>query len=295
MQKSRNATIIIIFGILIFGLLGSLKLIREINLLYLYIINPISWILLCFILYFLLGKNTENKKLRKEIIQYSIIASLTFIIINMLSGLVVTFGSNPYNTTLKGLIHNFWTIGVVLIAKEYVRYKLINNVYDKNKKTIAILISIVYIIIDIEFYKFTKDNFSIFLLVKYILDDVVIKIAKNIVFSYTAMNSDCWPGIIYEILTNLYYWISPIIPNEPWVMTAIINVTIPTILFLYIRYTKNKLNIYKSRQDLINSDPKNIIVLVFFIILAIWFALRNFSYKTCCNSNGQHERRVTCR
>ena len=134
MQKSKNATIVIMIIILLFGLLGSIKLVRDINVIYLYIINPIFWIGLSILLHYTLGKNIENRRLKKQVMEYTIIATLVFIIVYMLSGLFVTFGKNPYNTTPIGLLHNLWITGVILVAKEFVRYKLINNVYEKDKK-----------------------------------------------------------------------------------------------------------------------------------------------------------------
>ena len=98
MQKSKNATIIIILFILFYGAIATFKLVTNINVLYWYVINPIFWIALSIIMRAILGNNTENKKLKKPILEYTIVAILSFIIVNLLSGLIVTFGSNPYNT-----------------------------------------------------------------------------------------------------------------------------------------------------------------------------------------------------
>lgn len=292
MQKSKTATIVIIILILIYGLLGSLKLIRSINIIFLYIINPLVWILLSLFLHYMLKKNIENKKLKTTIIQYTLIASLTFIIAYMISGLVVTFGINPYSTTLKGLIHNLWIFGIALVAKEYVRYKLINNVYEKDKIKISIFISIVYIIIEFEFTRFIGNEFAIFTLMKYILQETIPNIAENAVFSYTSIYSDCIPAIAYKFLTKLYFWISPIIPNSPWIMTTIIDTTIPVVLFLYIRYTKNKINYLKSREAIQNSDPKNTISLIVLIVLAVWFAVGIFPIKPIAIASGSMEKEL---
>lgn len=292
MQKSKNITIFFIIIILLFGLLGNIKLIRDINIIYLYIINPIFWIGFSILLYCLLGKNIENKKLKKPIIQYTIIATLVYIIVYMLSGLFVTFGKNPYNTTFIGLLNNLWIFGVVLVSKEYVRYKLINNVYDKYKNKIAILITVIYVIIDIEFTKFIGTNITVFSVVKYIIQNVLPNTAKNTLFSYIAINGNCVPSIIYQLITNLYYWVSPILPKSPWVMTTIIDITIPVILFLYIRYTKNKLDIYRTRENIINSDPRNIIPLIVVIILVIWFAIGIFPIKPIAIASGSMEKEL---
>lgn len=292
MQKSRNATIAIIVGILFYGLLGALKLEIEIHTWYQYIINPLFWIILAIVLRFLFGKTFENKKLKRPIIQYTIIAVLVWIIIYMLSGLVVTFGKNPYSTTTKGLLYNFWITGTVLIAKEYVRYKIINNVYDKDKTKIAVLISIVYVIIDIEFTRFIGRPVAIITIIKYVAQMVLPDIARNVVFSYTSVYSSCIPAIIYQLVTNLYFWVSPILPNSPWVMTAIVDTTVPAILFLYIRYVKNKLDIFRSKENIINSDPRNIIPLVILIILAIWFAIGIFPIKPVSIASGSMEKEL---
>lgn len=289
MQKSKNATIVIIILILLFGLLGSIKLVRSINIIYLYIINPIFWIGLSILLHNLLGKNIENRKLKKTIMEYTIIATLVFIIVYMLSGLFVTFGKNPYSTTPIGLLHNLWITGTIRVAKEFVRYKLINNVYEKDKNKIAIMITVIYVIIDIEITRFIGTNITVFSIVKYLIQTILPNVARNVLFSYIAINGNYIASIIYQIVTNLYFWISPILPNSPWVMTAIIDITIPIILFLYIRYTKNKLNIFKSRENIVNSDPKNIIPLVIAIILAIWFAIGIFPIKPVSIASGSME------
>lgn len=289
MQKSKNATIVIMIIILLFGLLGSIKLVRDINVIYLYIINPIFWIGLSIFLRCVLGKNIENRKLKKQVMEYTIIATLVFIIVYMLSGLFVTFGKNPYNITSIGLLHNLWITGVILVAKEFVRYKLINNVYEKDKNKIAIIITVIYVIIDIEMTRFIGTNITVFSVVKYSIQTVMPNIAKNLLFSYIAINGNYIASIVYQIITNLYFWISPILPNAPWVMTAIIDITIPVVLLLYIRYIKNKLNILKNKENIINSDPKNIIPLVVAIILAIWFAIGIFPIKPVAIASGSME------
>ena len=133
MQKSKLVTSIIVVIILIYGILANTNIVFSIYGLFLYIINPIFWIVLSGVLYFSIAKIYTNTKLRKKIIQYTTVAVLTYLVIYLLSGLFVTFGNNPYNTTLKGLIINFWILGVPIFAKEYIRYKLINNVYDRDK------------------------------------------------------------------------------------------------------------------------------------------------------------------
>lgn len=290
MQKSKNITIGIIIFILIYGLIANLKLVFSINRIYLYIINPIFWIGLAIVLRVILGKNIEKKKIKKQIIQYTIIAVLVYIIVNMLSGLFITFGHNPYNTTLIGLLNNLWITGTIIVAKEYIRFRLINNVYDKYKVKIAVLISIIYVIIDININSLLASSLTPLFIIKYFAQNILPAIIENILFSYTAIYSSYLPAVLYKLLTNLYYWLSPILPNSPWIMTSIIDSSIPLILFLYIRYTKNKLDIFRTKENILNSDPRNIIPLVIVIVLAIWFAVGIFPIKPVAIASGSMEK-----
>ena len=292
MQKSKIANIMIIAIILIYGLLSNIKFVYEINAIYWYIINPLFWLILSAILHFTIGKTYDSRKLKINIIQYTVIAVLVYIITYMLSGLFITFGKNPYNTSFMGLIKNIWMLGVAICAREYVRYKLINNVYEKDKIKIAVLISIIYIIIDIEFKKFLGPTVATLTIIKYIAQVIIPNIAKNVLFSYTAMHSNWMPAVIYQFITNLYYWVSPILPNSPWAMTSIIDTVIPVILFLYIRYEKNKFSPQRDRLELKNTNPGNIIPLIIAIVLTIWFAIGIFPIKPVAVATGSMEKEL---
>ena len=277
MQKNKLATIIIIMIILAYGLLGTCKLVIDINIPYTYIINPLFWIGMAVFLKFFLAKNYEKKKLKKDIISYTIIAAFSFVIIYIISGLFVTFGDNPFATTFKGYLINLWIFMSCIVAREYVRYKLINNVYDKDKKLIAVIIACVYIIIDLGLNKFIMaDRITLLMLIRLMAQVLFPAVAKNVLFSYLATITDYIPAIIYEFVTNSYMWLAPILPNSPWIVSTIIESMIPIILFLYIRYLGLRNELFRSREKLIRSDPRNIITLVAVVVLAIWFAVGIF-------------------
>ena len=292
MQKSKVATISIIIGIFLYGLIAGNKLVYDINIIYLYVLNPLMWIIVSIVLGLIIGKTYDNKKIKRNVINYTTVAVLVYIIVYMLSGLVVTFGKNPYNTTFKGMITNIWITGVAICAREYIRYKLINNVYEKDKVKIAVLISVVYVLIDIEYGKFIGKPILVLTIIKYISQVILPNIAKNLMCSYASLNSNWVPGVLYQFVTNLYYWISPILPNSPWVMTAIIDTVIPIILFVYIRYEKNKLSPQRNRRTIIDTNPGSIIPLIIVIILTIWFAIGIFPIKPVAIATGSMEKEI---
>ena len=292
MQKSKNITIAIIILILIYGLLANLKLVFNINAIYLYIINPLFWIALAVFLKIAIGKSYQKSRIKKEVIQYILIAVIIYILTYMISGLFITFGNNPYFTTVKGFLINLWMFGTVIISKEYIRYRLINNVYENDKKEIAILVSLIYIIIEIGLNKYVNTKITLLFALKDICQNLIPLIAKNVLYSYISMKSDWKPASIYELFTKLYLWLSPILPNAPWIMVAIIETTIPTILFFYIRYANSKNSEIKSRQEIENVNPKNSIPLVVLVILVIWFTIGVFPIKPIAIASGSMEKEL---
>lgn len=289
MQKNKKATIIVILVMLAYGLFAEFYLSIKINKIYLYIINPIVWIGIAIFLKTMLGKSYEVKKLKKDIISYSFIAVLAYIIIYLISGLFITFGKNPYSRTLIGIITNLWIFATVIIAKEYIRYRLISNVYEKDKIKIAVYISIVYVILEMGLRRIVTATITPLFIMETSAQIILPLIMKNLLYSYTAINSNYLPAMVYELGTNLYLWLSPILPNAPWIMTAIIDSVIPLILFLYIRYEKNKKDIFRTKEKLMNSDPRSIIPLTICIVLAIWFAIGIFPIKPIAIATGSME------
>lgn len=292
MQKSKIATIGIILLIFFYMLFGYSNLVKQNNFVYLYIINPIFWLLLAVFLRCTIGKTYEKKKNKKEMIEYCCIGVLVYIITYMISGLFITFGKNPYSTTIFGIITNLWILAVAIVAKEYIRYKLVQNVYEKDKIKIAIMVSVVYIIIDFNISRFFYGTITVEYIIKQIGQTLIPLIAKNILYSYITINSGYMPSIVYEIGTKLYLWLSPILPNAPWIMVAIIDGVIPIIIFVYMRYTNNKKDIFKSKEKINATNPRNIIPLVIGIILAIWFAIGIFPIKPVAVATGSMEKEL---
>lgn len=286
MQKSKSFTLVTICLILVYGIIASLVLTTKLNFVYLYIINPVFYIVIAIILRILIGKQINNSKITKKSKEYAVIGALAYIIISLLLGLIVTFGKNPYSKTLLGVLTNIWIFGSVVISKEYIRYKLINNVYEKDKIKIAVLISIVYVIVDMNINRFVTENLTAIFVIKQIFVNIIPLIVKNILFSYIAIYADFRVSIIYQLIIDAYLWLSPILPNLNWMMDSILEISVPIVLLMYLQYIKTKNSIYKSKEDLLRSDPRNAIPIVIVIVLAMWFAVGVFPIKPVSIASG---------
>lgn len=292
MQKNTTLTIVFLMIICIYNILIEKFFLPNIHNIYTYILNPCVWIIFSVLLTFLVGKQFENNKIKKDIKMYAAIAVLVYIIVNLISGLFITFGKNPYSRNIVSFFINIWAFGTIIIAKEYIRNKLINNVYQKDKIKIAILISIIYIIIDFGIKKIVDSQITTYFVVNNFFQIIIPLTCKNILFSYIAIYSDWIASIIYELGVQSFSWISPILPNAPWVMTTIFESVIPIILILYIRFEKSKNDRFRTKEKIKNSEPKSIILFTICLILAIWFALGLFPIKPVAIATGSMEKEL---
>lgn len=278
MLKSKSFTSGIIVLILFFEISTTLTALKTHNLFY-SVINPIFWVVLVIFVSILTKGLYIKNKFKKDILQYTLITVLIYIILYLLIGLFVGFGKNPYATNLYGILSNLLTFGVVIIAKEYLRYKLINNVYEKDKIKVATFISILYVIIDFNFYNFFTTSYSAYYIYKEFAQRLLPSIIKNILFSYTAMKSDYMPSILYELTIKIYFLCSPILSKTPWILNSIIDILIPFVLYLFIRYMLYKKDIFKAKSKIVEFNPREIITVVVIVVIAVLFTVGLFPIK----------------
>ena len=277
MQKNKTTTILILIILCSYFLFSQFYL-KTLGNGYTYIINPLFFVIMALVLKFIITSPYKTNKYKKSIIQYVIVTTLTYSILLLISGLFLTYGKNPYSTTFKGILLNLYSIGLIILCTEYIRYKLVNNVLKKDKKLIFILIIIAFTLKDVNFVEL-KESINIYYLFKTIFATIIPSVIKNSLFTYICMYTDYMPSVIYQLIIYLIQWISPILPKTPWVFTCIIDSIFPLILLLYCRYeitSNDKFFLYRFSNPI---EPKGIIPLVVGVILVIWFALGIFPIK----------------
>ena len=286
MKRTKIETIIVFLVLILYCVLSKMFFVK-LGTVYTIVINPIFWIALAIIMKLYFKQFYITHKLRKEILDYTLISVLVYIILYLAFGVFVSFGKNPNSTTLIGLLTNFWINGSVIFCREIIRYLIINNVFEKQKNKVCIFVVIVFTLLEIK--NINLIGISGYYLFKQIVYIILPAISKNILFTFIAYSKFYWPSILYELLIYLVLWISPVLPNLTWIMIAIIDISVPMLLYIYIRYMKNKKDYYKSKQEGKEQEPTSIIALTIMVILGIWFALGIFPIKPISIASGSME------
>ncbi len=277
MRESKLSTIIILVILLAYFLLSQFWLTSFGNI-YTYVINPVFFLVLALVLAVLYLPPYKTNKYKKDIIQYVFITMLLHALLYLLSGVLTGYGTNPYSATLRGIMFNLYSTGLVIFLREYIRCKLVNNVFKKDRGLICVLVVIVFTIQDVNILSL-MNNINVYYLFKTIFYTLIPSLIKNILFTFIEIYTDHTPAVIYELLNCLLLWLPPILPKSPWVLEAIIDSIFPLILLLYCRYfiySKSRFHLNEVSRPI---EPSGIIPLGVCLVIVIWFALGIFPIK----------------
>lgn len=122
LQKSRKTTVLILAILVIYSIIANYSLVSY-GLIYYSIVNPLFWFMCIVLLNILFAKSPTNTRLKKEITEYSLIASLVYVGIYILSDFFLDVGKNPYSLGIKGILINCIVYIFPIVVKEYVRYR----------------------------------------------------------------------------------------------------------------------------------------------------------------------------
>lgn len=286
LQKSRKINVLMLAILVIYTIVANYSLVNSKASLYYYAVNPLFWFIFIIVSNLLLSKTNESNKIKKDALGYTAIASLIYVGIYIISQIFIEVGKNPYSTSIKGILTNTYIYIWPIIAKEYTRFKLINNVYEKEKKYMAVIVTIIYTFVEIGIIQIT----DIYSFVKVVFSEIIPIIASNCLCTYIAFNKMYKPSMLYKVVTLEYWLISPILPKVPWIINSVVDTIIPVILLVYIVYAKNKKDINKSKERAESLNPRKIIPIVVTVIIAFWFATGVFPIKPVAIATGSMEK-----
>ncbi len=285
LQKSRKITILMLAILAMYSIIANYSLVNS-GSMYYFIVNPLFWIIFIIATSVMTAKTNEGTKLSGSIFEYTLIAAFINIGIYILAEVFVDIGKNPYSLSAKGILMNIYIYILPIVAKEYTRFKLINNVYEKDKNFMAVLITVIYIYVDIGLIDFS-DTYNV---TKLLFSNILPIISENVMCTYIAMNKLYKPAMWYRIITFSFWLVFPILPKVPWIMNSVIDTIIPAILFIYIRYLRKKNELQKDRKEIEVTDPKSIIPLAIVVIMILWFGMGIFPIRPIAIATGSMEK-----
>ena len=247
---------------------------------YSYVVKPLIWIFIGIITYFFFkGDVIPNLKHKKEVSFCVIVTTLIYFAIYFCMGYVKGFAHNPYDYTLKGIINNLWIFVPIVIVKEYVRYYMINNSSQKRILLNALLISILFTLIDLNIYKFGSYFSSSLNAFEFVIQTLIPSSIANLYLTYISYYASYKAALIYTFIPQFLMYVLPILPDLDLATISLLNSIIPFFSYIYINYLINKLDKTLDRRDNKTVGIKGWILMILFIIFMVLFGLGVFNIK----------------
>lgn len=241
------------------------------------IVNPVIWIIICTVAVMLSRDTTLRVKDENNKTQSLVIILIIYIIIYFLLGLLFGFQKTPYSKDIFSILKNIWSFGGIIFFQEIIRASMIK--LEKKKYINFIMIAILFVGVNLSFNNFGENFSSVKDTFIYLATTLIPLIVTSGVLTYLSYIGGARLPIIYRLFVTLPEFIVPIMPNLDWFVTAVIGITLPLAVFVYLNYVHINKQERLSRRARKKYSPVVYIPVFVFIALVAGFVIGVFKYQ----------------
>lgn len=240
---------------------------------------------------FIFGFEKEKRRYTKDIIYEIIIVYLSYFILFYLFGLITGFYKTPNYYNWYAFKEILIPMIVLTIFKEFFRYVIISKCEDY--KILYVLTIFLFICLDLTniiSYSVLDNKEGIF---DFISVYLLPSISNNIVATYIASKGSYKINWLWLLISQLYVYLLPIVPNVGDYIFAVIKMLLP---FVILGRVKNFLN--KEDDKEIDRDYRKIQIIPFivasvFILIIVYFTSGYFHYYSVAIASGSMEPNIS--
>ncbi|MDO5062406.1 MAG: signal peptidase I [Peptostreptococcaceae bacterium] len=208
---------------------------------------------------------------------YAISGAVIYLVAGFMLGVFLKkLKATPYDISPLGLLVNVTTIFSALIAREMIRGYSLGTAWRhcKHKHLAVVLITMIMALTDINFAKISQIK-DLEKLVVYLITDVGIVFAKNILTSVFVFYGGSISGILYLGIIEGFQKSFPFLPELSWLANGTIGIGFP-IIYAMVVAENCKTDLEERRQE----DPKDNMIYMgalFLSVMFAWFCVGVFS------------------
>lgn len=270
--------VLVLYALLIIYIVVNSAFIVPANIpLYNELINPLMWIIICGAALFLSKGDSLRIKDENNKTQSLIIIMIIYIILYFLLGLVFGFQKTPYSKDILSILTNIWSFGGIIFFQEFIRASMVK--IEKKKTLNFIIIAILFTLANLSFNNFADHFANVKEAFIYTVTTLIPLVVTNGVLTYLSYIGGAKLPIIYRLFVALPEFIVPILPNLDWFVTAVIGITLPLAVFVYLNYIHVKKIERFSRRERKKYNPVIYIPVFAFIAVVAAFVIGVFKYQ----------------
>ncbi len=272
----KNRKIILMYIILlVYIIANNYVIISPFAKYYNLLINPLLLLIVAMIFYVLFPKKQRKIRYKYEQIQNIIIILFIYSMIYFLSGLIFGYEYSIYGRDLSTIIQNIYSFITVIILSEYIRNKLVVNTEDNAINNV--LISLFLLSMSTNFTYLVNHLYPFSTGFKYMTSNFIPDLVTTFILTYLSRTTGLKATIIYRSWLRLIPIILPILPKLPWILTSIIGIVLPMVIYFNISYLTMMYD-RKNRRFSLNKNDKGTTILTIIVIMFVLFILKIFKY-----------------
>lgn len=210
-----------------------------------------------------IGRPKQLSIYRKEVTKYMLTFALIYVALYYVIGIYVGYYKSAYIFGFDTLFKYVIPIIIIIVSSEIIRNQLLEC---KNKISVANTV-ILSVVIDLVVYVNIYNLFNIEEFLQALGYIFFASIISNVLYNYTSNKFGIMPNIVYRIVTTIYAYIIPIIPDVYIYFKSVCRMVYPLLIYLVLRsvYEKDK-KIEKSASKGIKFATTSVIVIAMAII-----------------------------
>lgn len=242
------------------------------------LINPLFWIFMA-ILSYLFTKDEAPPRMRSkyDIVQSLIIIMILYAMGYFSLGLFFGYEKSPYAHSFIAIAKNFWSFVLIIVFQEISRFHMLK--ITPKKIGWYGLVTLFFIIADIDFWSFSSNFTSNAEFFKYVSQLLLPLIVSNCLFTYLCVSSGYVPSTLYRGIIELMTILLPIFPSINWLIKSMIDIILVIIVALYVNYVSARASRTLNRRDLKKESVASYIPFVIVLVVMVCFIGGTFKYQ----------------
>ena len=249
--------LIILICILFFDLFVSKIFLNK----YIFTVFLLLYLFICKKI--IINRKVSNQN-KKKVILIIVVLTAMYILILYIIGIFLGFYRNSTPFSFKNLYSRILPLVAIIFLSEWIRSIFI--IKNNKKTTILMIIALVVIdvILNINLYK----SFGLEEVLSLIGYVIFSSISTNLLGNYLSKRYGSIPIIVYKIITNIYIYVFPVLPDIFVFLQILFRMMVPYILYLVIDFTYSR-----EVKMALNQKSTNVISLVITMILLLGLIL----------------------
>lgn len=201
-----------------------------------YLVWPALWLVVTATA-LLLGWRGGNFALRfsAALVPPSLLLGVAQVGVLVIAGALLGFGHSPYDHSPLGILVNLVFVGTALVGVEFSRAFVLGALRSRGSLLALGTIAVLFTLLDTPLARLVSlANGDMAQSVPIVASDLFPSLAENLVASYLALIGGPLAAIAYRGVLEAFTWFSPILPNLPWAIKALLGTSLPIVAFLLV-------------------------------------------------------------